>query len=271
MLLVEHDRVFVEKVATRVVDFMNGGKIMLEIAVCDDDVNDLERITNILHSIFTEQKIRYELKSFVSADEMVDRSRRIDIGVLDIVMEKQNGIDLGKKLRERFPKIKLIYTTNYEQYVMRAVNEVHTYAFLCKPIDEKKMNEQILDILSSFSANILEKEFYKVTDSQKKEYSSVKLRLEDIMYFTCIKRQRKVSIILENETYEYECIFGNIVDEMEKYDFAVNCRGSLVNLRHVVKIKGSRIYLDNGEELSLSQRRISDFREKMNSFLQKDD
>ena len=32
---------------------------MLEIVVCDDDIADLERAVNMLHKIFTSQKIAY--------------------------------------------------------------------------------------------------------------------------------------------------------------------------------------------------------------------
>ena len=34
---------------------------MLEIAVCDDDIADLECAVNMLHKIFTSQKIAYHI------------------------------------------------------------------------------------------------------------------------------------------------------------------------------------------------------------------
>ena len=46
-------------------------------------------------------------------------------------------------------------------------------------------------------------------------------------------------------------------------------RGNLVNLRHIEKIKGFIIYMDNGKELQIAQKRSSDFREEVNKFLQK--
>ena len=70
-------------------------------------------------------------------------------------------------------------------------------------------------------------------------------------------------------TYEYDCIFEKLVEELKPYDFVVNCRGNLVNLRHIEKIKGFNIYLDNGKELQIAQKRSSDFREEVNKFLQR--
>ena len=40
---------------------------MLEIAVCDDDIADLECAVNMLHKIFTSQKIAYHIEKFMSA------------------------------------------------------------------------------------------------------------------------------------------------------------------------------------------------------------
>lgn len=242
---------------------------MIEIAVCDDDANDLDYAVNILHEIFTAQNIGYHIKTFLSANEMLNDIRKIDIGILDIAMNELNGIKLGRKLKEKFPNVKLIYITSYEEYCMQAINDVHAFSFLCKPLDSCKMQKQIIEVLNGIPNNIIEKEFYKVTDSKQKEYASIKLKLEDILYFEYIKRQRKAEIVLTDETYECECVFEKLVEELQQYDFVVNCRGNLVNLSHIEKIKGFSIFLDNGKELQIAQKRIVDFRTKMNEFLQR--
>jgi DNA-binding LytR/AlgR family response regulator len=222
-----------------------------------------------LEVIFAELKITCSISTFSSADELLDNIKKVDIGILDVVMNQHNGIELGRRLKEKFPDIRLIYTTSYEQYVMQAINDVHAYSYLCKPLKLENMRTQIVGLLDGFSKKKIEKEFYNVIDSKKREYAVVKLRLEDIIYFVYIKRKRKISIFLKDEIYEYDCTFENIVKEFERFDFAVNCRGNLVNLSHAVKIKGYTLFLDNGMELSISQRRISDFRTALNNFLQK--
>ena len=74
---------------------------MLEIAVCDDDMADLERAVTMLHKIFTSQQIAYHIEQFVSANQMLENISNIDIGILDISMEELNGIKLGRTLKER--------------------------------------------------------------------------------------------------------------------------------------------------------------------------
>lgn len=50
---------------------------MLEIAVCDDDIADLECAVNMLHKIFTSQKIAYHIEKFMSANQMLENISRI--------------------------------------------------------------------------------------------------------------------------------------------------------------------------------------------------
>ena len=114
----------------------------------------------------------------------------------------------------------------------------------------------------------IEKEF-EILDESGTKAGCVCLKLNEILYFEYIKRSRKAAIIMEDCRYECECTFENLVEELQPYDFAVNHRGCLINVRHIEKIQGFHIYLDNGKELSLAQKRSSDFREEMNKFLQK--
>ena len=246
-----------------------GGGGVLEIVVCDDDADDLDIAVTMLHEIFTGLGISCHIKAFLSGAELLNSVRALDIGVLDIAMNGIDGMKLGRKLREKFPEVKLVYMTSYEEYCIQVINEVHAFSFLCKPLDRCEMEAQITEAVSRMPDAALEKEFYHVKDSGGKEYDSIKLRLNDILYLEYIKRSRKASIVTVDETYECECIFEKLVEELQECDFAVNCRGNLVNLHHVGKIKGFSIYLDNGEELPIAQRRVADFREKISTFLQR--
>ena len=177
---------------------------MIEIVVCDDNIEDLNHVTDLLNNIFENKSILFNIRVYLSAGEMLDAVQKIDIGILDIAMKEYNGIEVGRKIREKFPNVKLIYTTGFEEYCMQAINEVHAFSFLCKPLDGHKLQVQIKELLDNFSDSVVEKEFYKVTDSRNKEYSTMRFNLKDILYFEYIKRQRRASIVLLDEIYECE-------------------------------------------------------------------
>lgn len=242
---------------------------MTEIVICDDDRGDLEHIVNLLQEILSRRKCEYHIRSFLSAAELLETVKKLHIAILDISMEAINGIELGEKVKARCPGAEIIYTTSYKQYCMQAINKVHAYSFLCKPVEKGELEKQVSGLLES--GNKLnegeEKVFEKIQDSKGKEYPSLKLRLEDIICFEYIKTTRRAAIIMEKETYEYPCVMEKLAGELENKGFVVNCRGNLINLRHVVKIKGYEIYMDNGDILPLSQKRVADFKEKLNDFL----
>ena len=129
---------------------------MLEIVVCDDDMADLECAVTMLHKIFTSQQIAYHIEQFVSASQMLENISNIDIGILDISMEELNGIKLGRKLKEKFPDVKLVYITSYEEYCMQVINEVHAFSFLCKPLEYDKLELQILELLNQLPDSAVE-------------------------------------------------------------------------------------------------------------------
>ena len=242
---------------------------MIHIAICDDDEKDLEIIHTMLEDILVHSGIDCKQDLFTSASKMLDEVQNLDIAVLDISMKELNGIELGRKLKVRFPESRIIYTTSYEQYCMQAINEVHAFSFLCKPLEKRRLQEQITVLIQEIkSASVPHtKTFYKTSDTKGKEYDALKLDLKDIIFFEYIKSKRRIAIVLQNERYEYSYVMERLAEEIKPYNFVMNCRGVLVNLQHIIRIRGYEIYMDNGEVLPLSQKRAKQFKERMNEFI----
>ena len=120
---------------------------MIHIAVCDDDKNDLKNIVDIIKNIVGSNGRKFSLLSFASAGKMLEEIEDIDIVVLDISMDELNGIELGRKLKMRFPKLKLVYITSYKEYCMQAINKVHAYSFLTKPLNKEEMQNQLMELI----------------------------------------------------------------------------------------------------------------------------
>lgn len=239
---------------------------MLEIAVCDDNAKDLDTITKKLKEICAEMGEKCHVSAFCSPDSLLEVCAKIDIGILDIVMPDCNGIDLGRRLREKQRDITLIYTTSYEDYCRQAINKVHAFSFLVKPVDREELREQVAACLQGTMALGKELTFENVRNSSGDIIPVVRLRAGDILYCEYMKLRREISIVLANEIYYYAAVFHGLSEQLVDMGFAINRRGSIVNLSHVRRLKGYTIYLDNGEKLLLTQKRVSDFKEKMNAY-----
>lgn len=245
---------------------------MIEIAICDDNSADLNTISKMVCEICLNEVIDYHLKTYSSGEEMLDQTYSLDIGILDVLIRDWNGIDLGKELKKRFPEAKLIYITRQEQYCQQVINQVHAFSFFTKPVLYENLRDQIIEVLDDMEedASGRKRKFYHAMTSDKREIEVLTLNLKDILYFEYIKSERKIKIVCKNDFYEISYVMEKLANELRKFGFEVNCRGMLVNMGYVRKVKGYSLLMDNGQELVLAQKRKADFMKRWNEFMHRD-
>lgn len=73
---------------------------MLEVVICDDDKEDLDKATLMLDKILSEYQVQYQIRSFLSANELLNSNDKIDIGILDI-FHGRTGRNYARKKAER--------------------------------------------------------------------------------------------------------------------------------------------------------------------------
>lgn len=110
---------------------------MLNIAICDDTREDITKCSALI-SEYREKHPEIDIKfnSFDGAESMLfslERDDKYDLFLLDILMPEMNGIDLGKKIRDRYPDASLVYMTTSEDYAVDAYS-VYAFQYLVKPL-----------------------------------------------------------------------------------------------------------------------------------------
>ena len=55
---------------------------MLEVVICDDDKEDLDKATLMLDKILSDYQVQYQIRSFLSANELLNSNDKIDICLL---------------------------------------------------------------------------------------------------------------------------------------------------------------------------------------------
>lgn len=113
-------------------------------------------------------------------------------------------------------------------------------------------------------------EFRKVTvikNGNREERQRVRLQVNEIIYFEYLKTQKRIKVITESGEYIYKDTMSNLENRMRPFGFAVSCRGILVNIENVIRIEGYSLIMNNGEKIALSQRRVIEFKAKMNSYI----
>ena len=74
---------------------------MIKICICKDNVQQQFKVKKILQKIFKDINEEYEIIAFNSGEELLKNYQNdIDIFLLDIQMDKVNGMELARKIRE---------------------------------------------------------------------------------------------------------------------------------------------------------------------------
>ena len=136
---------------------------MLEIAVCEDEQADRDNLIGILKPLLDKYTEEYQITNFASGGELLQSDGSFHLIFMDIMMEGRNGIETGQELYSRNHSAKIIYTTHFGQYCMDAVNTVHAFAFLEKPVSAGVLEEQLQAFLRLYQKEEVRLEFRNVS------------------------------------------------------------------------------------------------------------
>ncbi len=113
---------------------------MLKIAICDDDIRELSRISKLLNRYREEKKIPLKYEAFSNALELLEnlRSSVYDILLLDILMPGLNGMQAAHEIRGFDNEIKIIFLTSSPEFAVESY-AVDAHYYLMKPGTEEKL------------------------------------------------------------------------------------------------------------------------------------
>lgn len=88
---------------------------MLNIAVCDDDIQTTGRMETLIQKIAKQNFVDTDIEVFWNGESLVEavtKGNSFDIIYLDIEMDKEDGISVAKKIRLYDKNVLIIYVTN---------------------------------------------------------------------------------------------------------------------------------------------------------------
>ena len=110
----------------------------MRIAVCDDEKIYRERILNLIREYKrTRQNLSFSVSAFSSVKELLNFTCEhggFDLYILDIIMPKMSGIQLGQILRRQGDEGMILYLTSSPDFAVDSYT-VEAFQYLLKPID----------------------------------------------------------------------------------------------------------------------------------------
>lgn len=123
---------------------------MIKIAICDDEKDDRERLYDLLKAYQKENSVKYDIRPYELGGELLESDFEPDIIFLDIVMNEMDGLQTGARIRKKHSEVIIIYITVLNEKITMAMNRIHAYGYLVKPIEK----EELFQILSDAAAQV---------------------------------------------------------------------------------------------------------------------
>lgn len=232
---------------------------MINIAVCEDEKETQLLIVDYIENILKNISIEYEIQKYLSGEELLESNLKdIDILFLDIKMEKLNGMDTARKIREVDNEMEIIFITSLIDYVQEGY-EVRAYRYLLKPIELEELKKHVLTCIKDIEIN---RDSYITIKNKSNTY---KIYLNEIKYIEVQKKDMLIHTI--NKNFDIRYSLSKIEKELNLYKF-IRCHKSfIVNLSYVENIKHNIAILESGEEVPISRYRYKEVKEKFLKFL----
>lgn len=228
----------------------------MDIAICDDDKNILQylkkkiEITLEDNCQITTFESGYDLIEYIDSD-----ISNPDIIFMDIDLKEHLGIDVAKKIQQKFNNIKIIFITGYASYV-EDIFEVETLYYPAKPINEEKLKKALNKAMEVIKVN--KEEILNI------KTEVVSINLNDVNYIeshlrTVIMHCGKIKKTIYKKLNEIENILP------EKF---IRCHQSyIVNMEKVNILTTNKFILKSGDKIPVSQSKYKDTKEKFLNYL----
>ena len=222
---------------------------MIRIGICDDMPEEVCKQSSLTRLIMERFGLNAEIYSFGSGEELLQGIRMLggmDILLMDIEMDGENGIETAQRIRETDFRTILIFISAYDQYCKEMI-EVQPFAFLDKPVTEENLEEILRKAVRVVHT---ENERFRFFNS-KRRYS---IPLHQIMCFE--SNGRKICVHCPEACY---CFYGKL-NAVEKEISGYNAKFArvqvsyLVNLNYIKEWNYDRIIMDDGMEISISKK-----------------
>ena len=229
---------------------------MIKIAFCDDDMEVLHQINELLDRYRVERNEDITYAAFQSPFELlteIEKGIRPDILFLDVVMPGQNGMDVAKEIRQYDMNMKIIFLTSSPEFAVESYS-VGAYFYQLKPIWEESFFRLMDAVLA---------------ECEKKKKNSLILRskdgitridLQQLEY--CEVLGRKLLFHLENgAVLESAGSLDDLAGQLMQYsNFFRPHRSFLVNMEYIQNISSRSIKMVNDAEIPIPHGKCSEIK-----------
>jgi len=233
--------------------------LMLQIAVCDDNIDELSNMVQLIGLYRTSRHLNCEHAAFSNGFELIsalEKGKRFDIYCLDIMMPGFTGIDAAKEIRTFDKTAPILFFTSSPEFALESYS-VKAINYVLKPISKEKLFFTLDEVLEQIKA--------------KEEEDAVIVKSNEGIQKILISNLVFVEVIGRNVLYHLrsgkvvECMepFSAVCDSLLKYGYFMKPhRSYLVNMQYVDTIENHQITLQTLSSVPVAQGKAKEMKQQ---------
>ena len=219
----------------------------MKIAVCDDDSQELERISALIDTYKRESKVPLTYKTFRSATELISSmgSSDYDILLLDILMPGINGMQAAHEIRAFDAGVKIAFLTSSPEFAVESY-AVKAYDYILKPVSKDKLFS-ILDA-------VIAEELKPLEGLTIKTQSGVARILFSRLAFVEIMNRKLYFHLADGSVREVSASLASFEEDLlARAEFVKVHRSYIVNLWQVGELRSKELITHAGKTVPISR------------------
>lgn len=207
------------------------------IAIVDDE--------EIYHIKIKELLNNQTIDSYYNPKIFLESDKKYDFIILDIDMPEINGIDIKNKLIKHNIHSKVIFVTQYKEYMKDAFG-LNVLGYVLKS-ELYKLTDILNDYLSYNRPQIIQIVYQDIN-------------IHDILY---IQKEELTRIYYKNKVLECTISLTELLDRINNKNFFFIRRNTIINKAYIKVLKKSSIIMKNNIELVIGRTYLKEVKKKV--------
>lgn len=231
---------------------------MINIAIIEDSNEAAGELISCLERFRAEENEQFQIVRYTDADAFLTAKQPHDIIFMDIRLPNITGMEAAERLRKFDRTSVLIFVTSMAQFALKSY-EVDALDYILKPVSYRRVTLKLrkaIDIVKSREEQQLVVnhggEIVRISTAQ---VFYIEVRGHKLSYHT------DMGVLTENGSLTK-------LEETLRANSFMRCNACyLVNPRHIASIKKYTVFMDNGDELNISQPKRKNFIDELTNWM----
>ncbi len=231
---------------------------MLQIAVCDDNIDDLSNMVQLINLYRASKNLNCEYAVFPNGFELIsvlEKGKRFDIYCLDIIMPGFTGIDVAKEIRVFDKTAPILFFTSSSEFALESYS-VKAINYVLKPISKEKLFFTFDEMLEQVKE---EKDDAIIVKSNE---GIQKILISNLVFAEVIGRN-VLYHLLSGKVIECTEQFSSVCANLLKYGYFIKPhRSYIVNMQYVDTIENRHLTLQTLSTVPVAQGKVREIKQQ---------